>query len=154
MWFAFDLSTWKFRLTPEVGDDGETDVHCCIAVNFSAKSWGHHEALTGFNRGTPYNQWKQRVVEQPKPNVFKPWSNRCILKYLFNISRSWMIPMAAPSMLEVTGYDDPLIYGMLLWRNVAGGRTLGSGKLQPTKKAFWLQHLPDFVALLHIYFLC
>ena len=26
------------------------------------------------------------------------------------------------------------IYGMLLWRNVGGGRTLGSGRLQPTTK--------------------
>ena len=37
-------------------------------------------------------------------------------------------------MLEGAGQDDPLIYRMTVWRGCAGGRTLGSGGLQPTTR--------------------
>ena len=37
-------------------------------------------------------------------------------------------------MVEAAGEDYLLIYGMPLWQNIAGGRTLGSGRLQPRTK--------------------
>ena len=39
-------------------------------------------------------------------------------------------------MLEVAGWDDPSIYGSLLWRNFAGGRTLENENLQPRTRLY------------------
>ena len=57
---------------------------------------------------------------------------------LFSMQHSWMITVGWHEhwcgILVVAGEDDLLIYGMPLWQNFAGGRTLESGRLQPRTK--------------------
>ena len=103
-----------------------------------AKSSGHPEALTGLNRGAPFCTSGTNVLwnkcNWTVSNVGQ--TGAClIIGNLFSMSRSWMTAGGWNEhwhgMLEVAGRDDLLIYGMPLWQNCAGGRILGSGRLQP-----------------------
>ena len=120
----------------------------CIAVNFYVKLSGHQEALTGLNRGTPFCTSGTNVLWNKcnwTVSNFGQTGACLIIGNLFNIrvdhwplSRSWMTAGGWNEhwhkMLEVAGADDLLIYGMPLWQKFAGGRILGSGRLQPRTK--------------------
>ena len=113
----------------------------CIAVNFYVKLSGHQEALTGLNRGTPFCTSGTNVLWNKcnwTVSNFAQTGACLIIGNLFSMSRSWMTAGGWNEhwhgMLEVAGADDLLIYGMPLWQNFAGGRILGSGRLQPRTK--------------------
>ena len=118
----------------------------CIAVNFYVKSSGPpgsidwtqqwHSILTICHLASVDVQlvkWDDKLSKN-KCNWtvmnFGPTGACLNIGNLFSMLHSWMITVGWNEhwcgMLEVAGGDDLLIYGMPLWQNFAGGRTLES----------------------------